>query len=168
MKEIWKPVIDFNDYLISNFGLIKSIKFNKSVILKQKITKDGYLTVILYNNGDPHNFRVHRLVALSFILNPNNYPQINHIDGNKENNCINNLEWCTGSQNMKHSYSTGLSTMPKYPGKAINQFSLDNVFLKEFSSITEASLEVLISGSLISKCCLGKRNKCGGFKWKYK
>ena len=113
MKEIWKPLKGYEGYYeISNLGKVKSIKRykkNKSKlqIVEEKILslytnpKNGYVYVYLCKDGKYKNVRLHRLVAENFIDNKNNYPQINHIDGNKTNNVVSNLEWCTASYNIK-------------------------------------------------------------------
>lgn len=99
MEEIWKEIDNTNGlYFVSNLGNVK--KGNKSI--KKTLKKDGYVKVRI-NYGDCiKNPNVHRLVAIAFIPNPDNLPQVNHIDGNKENNIVTNLEWCTGRENQKH------------------------------------------------------------------
>ncbi len=112
MLEIWKPIQDYEGlYEISNLGNARSLNFHregKTRLLKQKETRDGYLETTLSKNGKPKYIRTHRLVAMAFCENPNNKPEINHIDGNKHNNSANNLEWCTSSENQKHAYKLGL------------------------------------------------------------
>lgn len=93
----WKIINDFPNYMISNYGDIKSIKTNK--ILKPYITKRGYVYNCLSCNGKTYNLQVHRLVAKEFILNPLNKPCVNHIDYNPSNNYVGNLEWVTHSEN---------------------------------------------------------------------
>lgn len=125
--EQWKDIKNYeNLYQISNFGRIKSKSRITNVGIKnvkqclrqerllkiQKLTK-GYCGVRLYKNKIGKTFKIHRLVAEHFIDNPNNYKQVNHIDGNKENNRFDNLEWCTCEQNMKHSYKIGLRDLTK-------------------------------------------------------
>ena len=101
MKEIWKPIKGYEKlYEVSNFGKIKSLK--KKIILKQFKNTNGYFQVELWKNKKGKQFLVHKLVAESFILNINNFPFINHIDENKENNCTNNLEWCTAKYNCNY------------------------------------------------------------------
>ena len=107
-QEIWKDVEGFNGYQISSFGRVKSLKNNKETILKPVIKRGGYVGLHFYKNKKHYNVRVHQLVANAFIPNPENKPQINHINGIKTNNHISNLEWCTASENLKHAYKTGL------------------------------------------------------------
>jgi len=119
--ELWK---EFNGYHVSNFGRVKSFKYKKPRILKPRISLD-YLRVELCFDGKHKLFSVHRLVALAFIPNPENKPEVNHIDGNKLNNHISNLEWVTASENTRHSVDTGLKIAPQgeehYKAKLTNE-----------------------------------------------
>lgn len=106
MKETWKTIKGYkNKYLISNLGNIKSVKRN---IILNPPTHKGYFHVTLFNKNIRKWYYVHRLVALAFISNPKNKPYINHIDGNKQNNHVDNLKWCTQSENEKHANKLGL------------------------------------------------------------
>ena len=131
-KEIWKDIPNYEGlYQISNFGKIRSLDaiinckgaknidrhLRKGKILKQVINTKGYYYVNLSKKSKVQNIRVHRLVALVFLDNPNSYRCINHIDGNKLNNNVANLEWCTYSHNLKEAYRIGLRERPKYVGK---------------------------------------------------
>lgn len=115
--EIWKDIYGYeNLYQISNLGRIKSLshinnlgKLRPECILGNRLSDRGYHTAVLYNNGKPKSFKVHRLVAFAFIPNPDNKPHVNHIDGVKSNNLINNLEWVTISENQKHAFNIGLN-----------------------------------------------------------
>ncbi len=99
---------DFEDYTIDKNGNVFSIRKDK--YLKPYLDrKNGYLSVALYKDGTHKNYRVHRLVAETFIPNPSNLPQVNHIDGNKLNNNVDNLEWCTSKQNIQHAWKNGLN-----------------------------------------------------------
>lgn len=111
IEEIWKWINKYeNKYKISNTGKVMSYCRNKNIILKQKDIRD-YKNVTLYENNKKHTLQVHRLVAEAFIPNPNNLPQVNHINGKEKwNNNIGNLEWCSNSDNIKHAYQTGLIT----------------------------------------------------------
>jgi len=121
--EIWKAIIGFERYQISNLGRVKSlpktwvsgrgrILSHDGKILFQQKSPQGYLSVKV-SDGKHKRFRTHRLVALAFIPNPENKPEVNHKDGNKENNHVSNLEWATGSENVKHSFDAGLKTSSK-------------------------------------------------------
>ena len=104
---LWKPIIGYEQsYKVSDTGLIKSIKRN--VILKAGVASHGYLTVSLWRNGKGKTHNVHRLVAEAFIPNPFNFPETNHKDGNKLNNAVKNLEWCSYSHNLNHAYKNNL------------------------------------------------------------
>ena len=108
MEEIWKET-EFEGYFISNHGRLKG---RTNTILKQNISKTGYYTISIRpegRNGKCFCLKIHRLVALAFIPNPNNYPIINHIDGNKLNNNVSNLEWCTYSHNARHAYDNDMA-----------------------------------------------------------
>lgn len=113
-QEVWKDIPDYkNLYQISNFGRVKSLerliyRKNGNYIVKEKILKNktntkGYLSISMCKNGKVKYVMIHRLVAQAFIPNPNNFPCINHKDENKQNNCVENLEWCTYSYNNTYN-----------------------------------------------------------------
>lgn len=102
-------VKEFPDYLVNRLGQIKRLD---GKLLKTGRSEKGYVIVhIKGSDGNMHTVRVHRLVAMAFIPNPNNYPEVNHIDGNKLNNTVSNLEWCTKQQNIAHARQTGLAPL---------------------------------------------------------
>ena len=102
--EVYSSIKDFPNYLVTNNGRVLSLKDNKGKrrIKELKPSKKGYSNVNLYKNGKCYSKRVHRLVAQAFIPNPDNKPQVNHIDENKANNHVSNLEWCTCKENVNH------------------------------------------------------------------
>ena len=117
--EKWKDIKNFSGYQVSNLGRVKSkekfikgygtrIKHQKERILKSVPNHSGYHRLTLRANNKSFNASVHRLVAEAFIMNPFKKTEVNHIDGDKSNNCVSNLEWTTPSENQKHSYKTGL------------------------------------------------------------
>src|ERR1700721_2381549 len=160
------------DYLyeISTFGRVKSLNGNNPKIRKAYFCK-GYLYVDLYKNNVRAKFKIHRLVGMAFIKNPNNKPEINHKWGKKTDNRVSELEWVTGSENKKHAYGIGLSKpfMLGRKGKLCHrsrrvvQYSLDGEFIKSFDSMTDVEQELEVSG--ISSVCLGRRPHAGGFRW---
>lgn len=104
-KEIWKPILGW-PYEVSNMGKVKNA--NNGNTVKPWRQKSGYLNADLHLNGVKKSYRVHRLVAEAFIPNPDGKTEVNHIDGNKENNAVDNLEWATHKENMGHAFDNGL------------------------------------------------------------
>lgn len=109
-NRIWKIIAEFPKYEVSDYGEVRNIK--RGNILKQRNDLRGYLSLQFKIGKITFNRSVHRLVAKAFIINTYNYPQVNHKDGNKLNNCKTNLEWVTESENMQHAHDTGLIKMP--------------------------------------------------------
>lgn len=161
-KEIWKDIEGYEGlYQVSNLGRVKS-KLRKGRILKPINTKK-YYSVILCKNSTTKEIYVHRLVAYAFIPNPQNKPFINHIDGNKQNNYVENLEWCTQSENCRHAYKIGLN---KGRSKPVFQFNKFGHYVRTWKSQSKASETLKIPQSLISSCCKRKRKQAGGFTWR--
>lgn len=173
MQEIWKDInIDGlkGKYQVSNLGNIKSLKRNISMKLIHD--KDGYPTIFLWKYKRKVHIRVHRMVTQAFIPNPENLPQVNHKDGNKQNNCVKNLEWVTCSENVKHAYKTGLNKARQgnenHLSKKIIQYDINMRKIAEYEGIREAERRTGFDNGYISACCLGKYKKAYGYIWKYK
>ena len=161
MKEIWKDCKGYEGkYQVSNLGRVWSIGSQK--YLKGSYDKDGYIRVNLTaKNGKVKMERVHRLVALVFLDNPNNYPQVNHKDENKQNNCVDNLEWCDAKYNI--NYGTRNKRVSKANSIPVYCFELKKIY----SCAKEAGKELNIDNSDIGKACKGKLKRAGGYLWEY-
>ncbi len=184
MKEKWKPVKGFDGvYKISNKGRLKSFKQNKNgYILSVKNKKDNYLSYILKYKNKVRSTRIHRLVAEAFIPNPENKPQINHIDSNKHNNCVKNLEWVTPKENVRHAIKNnpdiirGIVNYNKYERpNTVQQYSLNGKLLNEYINAKEAERQTGVCGRNILQVANQKeykpgktRKQAGGFIWKFK
>lgn len=162
-NEKWKPIIGYeNRYLISNLGNIKAIKTNK--ILKPEMRRN-YLSVQLFDGNKYKHYFIHRLVAINFIENTNNYLFVNHKDENKLNNCTDNLEWCTASYNT--NYGTAIQRAVEKKAISVLQFDKNNNLIAKHFSISDAERNTGIFNPNIVKCCKGERKTAGGFIWKY-
>ena len=151
-----------NTFIVSEDGTIHSKITGKK--MAYQIDKDGYLRFRFWIKRKAYKIALHRLVALLYIDNPNNYPVVNHIDGNKKNNHKDNLEWCTVKHNTLHAIKLGLRSS-KHLCKKTVQKDLDNNVIKVYDSIIEASRQTGIARQSIGKVCLGKRKSAGGYKW---
>ena len=152
MNESWKDIEGYELYKVSNYGRVKSLKFGKEKILKPRKNTKGYFQVQLWKDGKEKNYFVHRLVAITFIPNTENKPEVNHKDENKENNCVWNLEWCDRQYNIEYSF-----------GKKILCVETNTVY----PSAMEAQRQTGIYNSNIIACCKGRYKTTGGYKWKY-
>ena len=123
---------------------------------------NGYLVVNLHKNSASNVIPVHTIVAQAFIPNNNNLPTVNHIDGDKHNNRVENLEWASYSTNNSHALITGLRNPRTNP---INQYAADNSFIRSFNSVSEAARVTGISRGMISHCIHGRAKYAGGFIW---
>ena len=183
MCEIWKSIADYEGlYEVSNKGNVRSIRRN-AVLNQTTGVKNGYRYVGLYKDGKNKKALVHRLVASAFIDNPMGKKTVNHIDGNKGNNAIDNLEWATHSENHRHAFATGLKVASEKQREAARQTGkrtcdlnrprkavamIENGVVKRvFVSAHEAARTVKGSPSAIIACCRGKAKSCKGYGWKY-
>jgi hypothetical protein len=151
----WKIIQDYPNYRVSPKGQIWSIR-----AMKLTPFKDGYC----YIKIERKNKSVHRLVASLYIPNPENFPVVNHKDGNKSNNNIENLEWTTRKENSLHAYKTGLV---KSRIKKVRQFSSTGKLVKVHKSAKDAAIEVNLTKESIYAACSGRVKLCGGYKFEY-
>lgn len=179
-KEIWKDIKGYEGlYQVSNLGRVKSLnryvnsglKNQKKVKKKGRVLRPannihGYLFVTLQKNRRKEIKTVHRLVAETF-----NPQQVNHIDGNKHNNNLNNLEWCTQKYNIQEAWRLGLAKQKKgkehLQSKAVNQYDINGNFIKKWYSMMDIQRECGYYVSSICACCKGKRKTAHGYIWKY-
>lgn len=155
--EKYMVINNFENYAISNYGNIKNVKKNK--ILKPVKNKNGYLEYTFCQNGIKKTFRIHRLVGLYFIPNIENKPYINHKNGIKTDNNVNNLEWCTAKENDTHARLTGL----KNQNKPIIAEEIETGNKIVFSSVSEAGAILGINKGTISKVLHNKRKQVHGY-----
>ena len=162
MNEEWKDIKGYEElYKISNYGRVYSAISNKC--LKSIKNTKGYLLVHLYKDGNRKVFKIHRLVAIHFIPNENKkYNQVNHIDGDKTNNIVNNLEWVDNSLNEIHAYKNGLKGS-KSVSKRVRCVETG----EEFESIISASRKFKIDRRNITNSCNGETKNTKGlhFEW---
>ena len=173
VKEIWKPVKGYAGlYEVSNLGRLRSLprKGTKGGIISATYSNTKhYAHVPLTKNAKGRTVSLHRIVAEAFIPNPENKPQVNHKDGNKRNNAVDNLEWATPEENMQHAFRTGLKDTKA--AVAANSRSVAQIIegkvIKTFSSVREAEKATGASNQNIIKVCQGSRRMAGGFEWRY-
>lgn len=184
MDEIWKPVVGYEWlYEVSSIGRVKSFWFWIESIIKINCS-NWYNHVSLCLNKNIKIYKIHRMVAMAFIQNPENKHYINHINWIKTDNQVKNLEWCTQSENIQHAYNTWLKKVTEnhhfytnHPSKwkfwknnqkakKVNQYSLYWEFIMTWGSMIDIQRELLISSSSISQCCNWKRKSAGWFIWK--
>lgn len=171
---IWKVIEDYPNYSISDTGIIKRNAYAridrlgrktniKEQTLKLYIDKDGYYRTMLIKDGKNHFIPIHRLVAQTFIPNPNNLPVVNHKNEEKKDNRVENLEWCTIKYN--NCYGERLKRVSLASGKKI--IGYDENISMTFNSAQEAGRTLGVSGSNISECANGKYKQAYGFIWRW-
>ena len=162
---MWKKYI-FNgvetDYSVSTEGVVR--KDTTDYILTQS-TQQDYKFVTLNIQGKQKRMRVHRMVAEMFIDNPYNKPYVNHINGNRGDNNVENLEWVTPSENTQHAVATGLFISGR--AKAVIQYSLEGKQMATFESASEAARQTGGSQSKITMCCRRQRQTANDYQWRY-
>lgn len=167
MKEIWKKIENYNDYEISNLGNIKSLKNGIQKILKPSKSSSGYLQIVLCKNGKTKSHFIHKLVAKAFIKNVNNYTEVNHKDENKQNNYVENLEWCDRKYNM--NYGTIKMKQARAKMKKVAKLNKNNEIIEVYKSIKEAAQINNCMETDIVACCKHKEHCIThkGYKWEY-
>ena len=161
--EVWKDIEGYEGvYRISDHGRI--MRVGKG-LMRQNTDSYGYKYIAIKHNGVSWYPKVHRLVAMHFIPNPNHYPCVNHKDENKTNNIAENLEWCTHKYNT--NYGTCIERRAKSCRKPILQFSIDGDFIAAWDGVIDASKALRVDSSSITKAAKKKRISAGGFVWEY-
>ena len=163
--EEWKDIEGYEGlYQVSNLGRVKSLNYlhtGKEQILKNRLQNNNYLFVYLCKNSIKKNCSVHRLVAKAFLENPNNYPCVNHIDEDKTNNNINNLEWCTHKHNINH----GTHNQRSVENRSIFIYCLETD--KIYNSLKQSSEELNIHHQHISMVLKSRSKQAKGYTFRY-
>lgn len=183
MQEIWKDVKDYEGYYqVSNLGNVKSVERviskidfirnskhikkevkNVEMVVKErqisKCTRNGYNVVYFSKNNKCKSFQIHRLVALHFIDNPLKKEMVNHLDGNKKNNNVKNLEWVTVKENNQHAFNTGLMDSVK-----VKVIRSDGI---KFSSMAEAARSLNVTTNCVRDVLIGRQKTTKGYTFKY-
>ena len=169
--EIWRTPIGkgetYENFKVSNLGRVMNLNYRgtgKAKLAKPFDNGHGYLQVHLSKNKKTYNFLIHRLVAETFIPNPNNLPEINHIDEDKTNNRVDNLEWKSHKGNCNHGTRT--ERMAKTQSKKVLQFTLSGEYIREWESTQECGRNGFNQGN-VCQCCNGKLPHYKGYKWCY-
>ena len=171
MQEVFLDIEGYEGlYQISNFGNVRSFKGKKPRILRPSNPSSGYYYVQLCKNKKVKTHTIHRLVAIHFIHNPKNLPEVDHRDGNKSNNAAYNLEWVTRIENVQRAWENGLcentrKVAKKYLSKPVAQYDLNGKLIATYSSTREAERQTGIRH--ISECCNGLYKTVGGYIWRY-
>ena len=159
MYEIFMDIKGYEGkYQVSNLGNVRN---SKGKVMKQNKDKDGYMIITLHKDGKTKTHKVHRLVLSSFKANPDNKPQVNHKDENKENNNLNNLEWCTSKENV--NYGTRNERVAEKFSKPVYCITNNTIY----KSSCEAARQLNLNQSSITKCLKGKFTQTKGYQFKY-
>ena len=167
MKELpyYRPVREFPWYLACSEGYV--INTETGNIITGTTKKTGYVELCMVDeNGKPKYRLLHRIIADAFVENEGNKPEVNHKDGNKQNNKASNLEWVTRAENLQHAFDTGLMPNNTTPRKVYAE-DIELGIRIEFDSIYQAAQFMNISQGNICMCCKGVRPSAGGYVWRY-
>lgn len=168
-KEEWRPIPNFEGlYEVSNLGNVDSLNYHmtkKRKRLKARLDIHGYYWVCLFNKQKVKRFKIHRLVALCFIQNPDNLPCINHKDENRQNNRVDNLEWCTYQYN--NTYGSRIEKVNEKKYIPVIQLTKDGDFVARYKSIRDAAYANGLENGNICAACIGKRDFAGEYRWRY-
>lgn len=163
MEILWKEIKEYPNYKISNFGDIFSKKLNRNLRLEPR-KEDGYVRVMLYNEFGSKRFYLHTLVAETFVPNPNNLPEVDHIDCKRENNQSDNLKWATREENMDRCFGLMHHRCNPVKIKAINIITKDEIV---FNSTHEASRELNLSNGHISDILHNRKKSTHNWTFEY-
>lgn len=150
-------------YSVDTEGNVWSFMYGRKRKLSVSTNLQGYVKVGLSQGGKRKHPTIHRLVAETFIPNIQNKPQVNHIDGDKKNNNVTNLEWCSAKGNISHAYGSGLMEKGTTKVVRVDNYGTERIY----NSMSEASIENNVSVSSISRCCRGISKTAGGYMWRY-
>ena len=161
----WQEVDGFPGYFVSPEGLVKSARRKNEKLLAPAVTKKGYLQVAFCINYKMKSMTVHRLVAQAFIPNPDNKPQVNHINGIKTDNRVENLEWSTNQENIAHSYKVlgRIKNTPPYRGKKVRCIETGVIY----ASTRDADRAIGLGDNNVSQAARGITPTAGGFRWEF-
>lgn len=159
----WRIVDEYDHYEVNKKGEIRH-RVRKQV-LKPRLNPGGYAYVSFNIRGHRKNFAIHRIVAKAFIPNPNDYPEINHKDYNRANNCVDNLEWVNSSQNKQHMFLKEENKNCR--GKEVEQYTKTGEYIRTFASLSVAAKEMGCTVGALSNCCLGRSKTSMGYQWKF-
>jgi len=177
-NEIWKDIKNFEGlYQVSNLGRVRSLnkfvrhsnhfmKLKGSILKLQTDCQTHYKKIRLCKEGKYTHYAIHRLVAQTFIPNPDNLPQVNHKDENKSNNCVDNLEWC--DSNYNNNYGTKNRRVALKLSKPILQYDLNGNFIKEWISAMEIQRQLGYANTNINACCNKRIKRVYGYIWRFK
>lgn len=170
MSEKWLPIIETEGvYQVSSHGNVRSFKQNSTQgrLITPHINGRGYYAVSIDIKGVRKTVLLHRLVANAFLHNPEKLPVVNHINGDKLNCCVDNLEWCSYSHNLEHAYKTGLKQKSKPPKccKPVKQYSLNNEYIKTWDSAVSAAKFLQKDPSAINRACQSHTHRAYGYLW---